>query len=199
MSALTQTHNSAEKACSLAAYVNSLEQEPVRLHLGCGGRSWQDFINVDLYPYDPNVPDTSRSGCVADHFADMRCLGLPDNSIDEIFTAHTLEHFTRWDAVDMLADWFRMMKPKARLILETPDFTRCLLWLLHPLKRKRDAALRMFYGNQWNRIDFETHRYVWSARELTKVLRETGFSKVRVSHRTWTHYQGRDMRITAIK
>ena len=199
MSTAIETKTRDTSSSPLSAFVRQREGHAVRLHLGCGGRSWRDFINVDLYPFDPNVTDTSRSGCIADVFADMRSLGLPDNTVDEIFTAHTLEHFTRWEAVDMLTDWYRMMKPDAKLILETPDFTRCALWLIHPQKRKRAAAQRMFYGNQWNRIDFETHRYVWSARELKRVLREVGFCKVSITHRTWTHFPGRDMRVHAIK
>lgn len=184
---------------SLQEYIAARGDSRVLLHLGCGGKRWHDFINVDLHPFDPNIPDTSRSGCVADVFADMRALGLADNSVHEIFTAHTLEHFTKWEAVDMLADWRRMLKPGGQAIIETPDFARCVLWLFHPSKRKRDAAKRMFYGNQWDRIDFETHRYVWSARELRNALREIGFRTIRITHRTWTHVCGRDMRLHAVK
>jgi hypothetical protein len=57
----------------------------------------------------------------------------------------------------------------------------------------------MFYGNQWNRIDYETHRYVWSSREIRAVLARIGFSRVVVTHQTETHYPGRDMRIDARK
>ena len=172
---------------------------PVKLHLGCGGERWRDFINVDLYPADAGVPDSSRSGCVADAFADIRALGLPDDSVDEIFTAHVLEHFVRWEALDMLRDWRRMMKPGGRLVIETPDFTRCVLWLFHPSRRRRDLARKQFYGNQWDRLDFETHRFVWSARQLQAELRKIGFRQVAFHHKTWTHYPGRDMQMTAIK
>ena len=77
-------------------YLEERKPPEVKLHLGCGGVRWQDFINVDLHPHDSSVEDSSRNGCVADVFADMRALGLPDNSIDEIFTSHTIDHFTRW-------------------------------------------------------------------------------------------------------
>ncbi|MBD3676025.1 MAG: methyltransferase domain-containing protein [Planctomycetaceae bacterium] len=156
-------------------------------------------MNVDLYAYDPDKPDSSRSGCIADAVGDMRDLQLPDDTIDEIFTSHTLEHFTRWEAVDMLNDWLRMLKPGAKLVMETPDFTRCILWLFHPSSKKRQLALNMFYGNQWDRHDFETHRYVWSGREIKQTLEEIGYRDVVVGHRTWTHKRGRDMRIEARK
>lgn len=169
------------------------------MHLGCGGMRWQDFINVDLYPHVDSMPDSSRNGCVADAFADMRNLQLPDCSVDEIFTSHTFEHFTRWVGADMLADWYRMLKPHGKLIIETPDFLRCILWLFHPSRKKRRLGRSQFYGNQWDKIDYETHRYVWSAGEIIKACKAVGFSRVRVTHRTETHYPGRDMRVEAIK
>jgi predicted SAM-dependent methyltransferase len=64
---------------------------PIRLHVGCGGVRWRDFVNVDLYPYQEGTIDFSRDGCVADVFAYMRDLGLPDNSVDEIFSSHTID------------------------------------------------------------------------------------------------------------
>ena len=174
-------------------------KNPIRLHLGCGGLRWRDFLNVDLYPHEEGQIDSSRDGCVADVFADMRHLDLPDNSIDEIFSAHTLEHFVRWEAVDMLKDWLRMLKKGGFIILETADFTRCVALLFWPKRGRRQLALSQFYGNQWDRLDFETHRYLWSAREIKRTLLDLGYSHVTVSHRTWTHVPWRDMHIVAYK
>jgi predicted SAM-dependent methyltransferase len=184
---------------NLKEYIDQKNIDKVRLHLGCGGETWQDFINVDMHPYDHSIEDSSRSGCVADVFADMRALGLPDNSIDEIFTYHTKDHFTRWEAIDMFEDWLWMRKPGGTVIIEVADFARCVLWLFHPNKEKRLVARNQFYGNQWDRLDFETHRYVWSAPELTGALRDIGFRKVSHNHATLTHYPGRDMRVVAYK
>lgn len=184
---------------SLQDWVAAHPHVPLRLHLGCGNVRWRDFLNVDLYPHVPGRRDSSRGGCVADVFADMRHLDLPDASVDEIFTAHTIEHFVQWEAIDMLADWLRMLKPGGTVILETADFVRCIAWLFWPGRWKRKLALSQFYGNQWDRLDFETHRYLWSARELRKTLLEIGYSRVSVTHRTWTHFPGRDMHVWARK
>lgn len=184
---------------ALAELVASRKPDSVGLHLGCGGVRWKDFINVDFYPHDASVSDTSRSGCVADAFADIRRLGLPDESVDEIFTAHTFEHFPRWEAIDMLRDWYRMLRKGGTLIIETPDFWRCVLWLFHPSRTKRGLGRSQFYGNQWDKLDFETHRYVWSEREISEAASSAGFSFVRTTHRTETHYPGRDLRLEARK
>lgn len=185
-------------ASSLLEYLQRQGSSPVKLHLGCGGMRWKDFINVDLYP-DTGQVDSSRSGCVADVFADIRKLGLPEASVDEIFTAHTIEHFTRWETLRILQDWHRSLKPGGLLVIEMPDFWRCVLWLFHPLPKYRKVARDQFYGNQWDELEYETHRYVWAAGEVRRVLRELSFSSVRITHRTETHYPGRDMRIEARK
>ncbi|MCP4895417.1 MAG: methyltransferase domain-containing protein [bacterium] len=171
----------------------------VKLHLGCGGERWRDFINVDLFPHDPRMADSSRRGCIADVLGDLRDLGLPDESVDEIFTSHTFEHFTRWEGVAILADWFRMLKPGGRLHIETPDFWRCVLWLFHVSRTNRKLAKQMFYGNQWDGLEYETHRYLWNARELKQTLVNAGFSTVQVDHKTLTHHPGRDMKAIAVK
>lgn len=196
---MSQAESVGETARTLIKYVHGRHGDPVKLHLGCGGMRWKDFINVDLHPHDPDKMDSSRSGCIADAFADMRELGLPDASVDEMFTSHTIDHFTKWVALEMFRDWHRMLKPGGKLVIEVADFNRCVLWLFHPSPTKRKLARDQFYGNQWDRIDYETHRYVWSAGELRRALLETGFREVEVSHRTETHYPGRDMRVTAVK
>jgi ubiquinone/menaquinone biosynthesis C-methylase UbiE len=184
---------------TLAGLVKARSCSPIRLHLGCGGMKWKDFINVDLNPAKPEEKDSSRNGCIADVFADMTKLGLPDNSVDEIFTSHTIDHFTRWRGLEMFADWLRMLKPGGRVVIEAADFRRCVLWLFHPSKENRRLARTQFYGNQWDRIDYETHRYLWSSTELRHEMLKLGFKAVTISHRTETHVPGRDMRITAIK
>ena len=186
------------RASTLKAYIDETAAKTVKLHLGCGGVRWKNFINIDLNNDDGRA-DSSRNGCVADVMADMRDLGLTDDSIDEIFTSHTIDHFTRWVAIDMFRDWYRMLKPGGLVVIEVADFSRCVLWLFHPRREKRRLAKSQFYGNQWDRIDFETHRYVWSARELVAVLRDVGFQDVRYSHSTLTHHPGRDMRVEAYK
>jgi SAM-dependent methyltransferase len=189
----------APETPTLANYIANQSIAAIKLHLGCGGVRWHDFINIDMNQASVNERDSSRSGCVADVFADMRHLGLPNNSVDEIFTSHTIDHFTRWVSVKMFRDWHRMLKPGGILTIEAADFARCALWLFHPIREKRRLARTQFYGNQWDEIEFETHRYVWSAKELKIALIEIGFRLVTINHRTLTHYPGRDMHVEATK
>jgi len=188
-----------EHSLTIQEFVKKKEVNPLKLHLACGGVRWKDFVNVDLYPEILIGSDSSRSGCVADVYGDITDLGLPDGSVDEIFCSHALEHFTRWVGVRMLQDWHRMLKDGGRMHVETPDFWRSVLWLFHPRRYKRELARPMFFGNQWDELDYETHRYLWAARELKDALLNIGFSSVTVDHSTLTHHPGRDIKIVAIK
>ena len=39
-----------------------------------------------------------------------------------------------------------------------------------------NMGFTQFYGNQWSKLDYETHRYVWTKGEFKAVLEEIGFS-----------------------
>ena len=92
-----------------------------------------------------------------------------------------------------------MLKEGGMVHVETPDFWRSVFWLFHPLRHKRELARPMFFGNQWDELDYETHRYLWTARELKAMLIEIGFSSVTVNHSTLSHHPGRDIKAVAIK
>jgi predicted SAM-dependent methyltransferase len=188
-----------DASLSIQEYVKEKGLSSIKLHLACGGVRWKDFINVDLHPEDLGVSDSSRNGCAADVFADIRELGLPGGSVDEIFCSHGLEHFTRWVGIRMLKDWHRILNEGGKLHIETPDFWRSVFWLFHPRRYKRELARPMFFGNQWDELEYETHRYLWTARELNDALLDIGFSSVTVNHSTLTHHPGRDIKAVAIK
>jgi len=187
------------KPMDLQECIESKKTSSVKLHLGCGGVKWKDFINVDLYPFDENTPDTSRSGCVADVFADIRNLQLPENYVDEIFSSHVIEHFYRWEVMDIISNWYRILKPGGIMVTEMPDIFRSILFSFLPIRRYRQLGKNQFYGNQWNKLSYETHKYVWTLKEFKNELYKTGFTKVRGNHWPETHVKFRDMRVIAIK
>jgi predicted SAM-dependent methyltransferase len=179
--------------------------EKIKLNLGSGGRPLPGWINIDNFDYEKN--DSSRSGAIYDIKSDIRDLNVPDASVDAILLVHVLEHFVRWEAVKMLAMFFRKLKPGGSLIVEMPDFDKCVEWYL----RGRDAphiktplgvknmGQTQFYGNQWDELDYETHRYVWTLSEFLSVLGEMGYMPTQVGHDAKFHQPGRDMFIVACR
>lgn len=179
--------------------------DQVKLNLGSGGRPLPGWINVDNFDYEKN--DSSRSGSVYDVKADIRSLGLPSQSVDAILLVHVLEHFVRWETILMLRQFFEALKPGGTLLVEMPDFDKCLEWYM----RGRDAPHMMtplglknmgqtqFYGNQWDELDYETHRYVWTLGEFADALVHTGYSLMQVGHDAKFHQPGRDMFVVACR
>lgn len=86
---------------------------PIRVELGCGPyKQVPGAIGIDLSP-QPGV----------DYVADVeQGLGfLPDNSVDEIYSSHFLEHIANFEP--LMRDIHRVLKPGGRKIVVVPHFT----------------------------------------------------------------------------
>ncbi len=84
----------------------------LRLNLGCGRNSRLGFYGLDHLEL-PSV----------DIVADLnRPLSeLPDNSVEEIYTRHTLEHVAEF--LPLMAELHRLMRPGGRLEIIVPHFS----------------------------------------------------------------------------
>ena len=80
-----------------------------KLNLGCGSRPKEGWINVDSYQH---------SGVF--RVVDLNEIPMPwkDVAVDEIFTAHVLEHLR--DPVAVLCEFHRMLKPGGRVTVIVP-------------------------------------------------------------------------------
>ena len=179
--------------------------EQIRLNLGSGGRPLSGWINIDNYDYEKN--DTSRSASVYDIKMDIRELDVADNSVDQILLVHVIEHFVRWETIKMVRHYRQKLKTGGQLVVEMPDLEKCIHWYLlgkaAPHMNTPLGPMNMgrsqFYGNQWNELDYETHRYVWDMQEFCAMLQEEGFTITSASHDAKFHQKGRDMFVVGAK
>jgi predicted SAM-dependent methyltransferase len=82
----------------------------MKLNLGCGDKILDGYINIDLV--NPN----------ADKLHDCTDLSfIEDNQADEILAVAILEHIHPLKVMESLKEWFRVLKPSGRLIIEVPD------------------------------------------------------------------------------
>lgn len=89
----------------------------VKLHLGCGYRKFDGYINIDLNPSCAN----------ADLYQDCTNLSnFPDNSVDEIITYHMVEHVGHRNLIPMFIEYRRVLKPGGKLIFETPNLAEII-------------------------------------------------------------------------
>lgn len=84
----------------------------MKLNLGSAGLNIKGYKSVDLYD--------DR----ADFKMDVLNLKFEDNSIDEILASHMFEHLSPHYSVPALKEWYRVLKPDGKLIMEMPDFEK---------------------------------------------------------------------------
>lgn len=84
----------------------------LRLNLGCGMRARPGFYGVDQVAL-PGI----------DILADLNepLSAIPDDSVEEVFCRHTLEHIHRF--LELMAELHRVARPDARIHIIVPHFS----------------------------------------------------------------------------
>ncbi len=173
------------------------DDQPLRLHLGCGTDLRPGWVNVDANP--ENQPDV---------VAQAQDLGtFDDNTADTIEACHLFEHFTFDQACQALREWHRVLKPGGKLCLELPNLEACIRTLgQHPDPHGYDLGLIGIFGFPPAIAKeglLQAHKWGWTPQSLTQQLEETGFDAVTTEPitQTWRHAAkiGRDMRLVAVK
>tara|TARA_R110000824_G_scaffold310579_1_gene497862 strand:+ start:204 stop:740 length:537 start_codon:yes stop_codon:yes gene_type:complete len=136
----------------------------MKLHLGCGDKRIDGYINIDC-----------RDLPTVDHVEDIRFLqSFKENSIDVIYVCHVLEHFSRWEHLQVLKRWYDILKIGGILRIAIPDFEKAVKYYFE------HGNLRDISGMLYGRQDYpeNNHFWCWDFNELTKDLRSVGFINI---------------------
>jgi len=155
----------------------------VKLNLGAGGQVLEGWTSVDLV----GEPDIR---------ADVRRLPLPDEYADEVQAIHVFEHLYRWEALDVLIEWRRVLKTGGKLALEMPDLLKCCANILGGGNER--SGVFGLYGDPNYGDPLMLHRWAYTPAELAGLMREAGFAKPKLRPVQW-HKKYRDMRLEGIK
>lgn len=147
-----------------------------KLHLGCGGKIKEGWINIDFHPK-------------ADLSLDLhRRLPFPSNSILIIYSEHFLEHLEYpGQVIHFLRESLRVLKPGGVLSVGVPDTE----WPLHAYvsgdNRYFDSAKKLWHPD-WcvTRLDHinyhfrqgNEHKYAYDFETLKRILELIGFTSV---------------------
>lgn len=143
---------------------NMPEKNEVKLNIGCGRFSFTDWINIDKldFPNVNRVLDISKE------------IPYENESIDEIYAGHFLEHLDMDSALKFLAESFRVLKKGMKIIIVIPDAKK---------------IYQQFDYHQYSRIIFsvggmevsglgfseDSHRSIWDSEHLILEMKKVGF------------------------
>lgn len=117
-----------------------LPAEPLRIDVGCGTQCLAGYLGVDRYVES------------ADVVADMWDLPFADESVDEIYSAHALEHVATAQVMPTLLEWKRVLKPSGVITLLVPD----MRWICENFLKNPSTGWDMatVFGSQTHEGEF---------------------------------------------
>lgn len=150
----------------------------IKLHLGCGKRYLPGYVHIDMADF-PHIDYRQR-------IEDLS--GFADNSVDEIYACHCLEHFDRHQVPAVLAEWARVLKTPSggleggTIRLAVPDFQAAAEHYME--HHNLSIIMGFFVGGQKDKYDY--HHYEFDFSHLKELLENAGFSNIkRYDWREW--------------
>jgi predicted SAM-dependent methyltransferase len=140
-----------------------------KLHLGCGKRILQGYINSDLYEN------------TAPFRFDLAETGFTSNTVKEILCIHVIEHLEPVHFDKALNHWYDILKDDGVVKLRCPN---AVIYIKEWLRAYDKADHKYLDG--WGRINVLGHskhfgtlnRQLLTPELLTQKLKNVGFSKI---------------------
>lgn len=170
----------------------------MKLNLGSGEMLKKKWINFDAQILSRGGVNTNVVGMIED-------MPFKENSFDEILCSHVIEHFYYEDALQMMRDIHRVLKPGGVVIMEGPCVLGVYWYYIEGWGGRKEPdvinLIHAFYPRQ-NRDKYGDgwfHRSGWTGCYLAQEMVELGY-KIRHVGKGWTHGMGkRDFRVEGIK
>lgn len=153
----------------------------MKLHLGCGQRYFEGYVNIDY----PLTEHSVQQESIADVQANLQELKYPINTVDEIRLHHVFEHFSRPDSLAMLTIWNSWLKIDGILIIEVPNFHRSAIEYFNPFRSKsrKAVALRHIFGSQ--EAHWAVHFEGYSKTLFRDILPKFGYKIEKFEFNNW--------------
>lgn len=134
--------------------------DAIRLNIGAGDTTIPGFISIDA----KLGHDASR-------------LPYPDNSVDEVYSSHCLEHIHHSKTGDTLMEWVRVLKPGGRIRIAVPFVEKVLAaHRTDPDQYDWKFLSSWMYGTFDDPLD--RHQAIFTFEGLAKILRELGIDDI---------------------
>lgn len=153
----------------------------MKIHLGCGEKYLDGYLNVDF----PSENHTVQSKSVADQHCDVVTLSFPFGSIEEVRLHHLFEHFSRAKSLALLCRWTDWLEVGGRVHIETPDWDASLLSYISPFTSadQKEQILRHLFGS--HEAPWAVHWDAWHKSRFVKVLGALGYKNLVFQKNHW--------------
>lgn len=144
----------------------------MKLHLGCGTKKLEGWINID-----------SVEACKPDLLHDIsQPLPYDDLTADEILAEDLLEHFDKYLRFIVFYEWVRVLKVGGKVTLQVPNFKKILFKYF---KFGYDNFVDFIFGeNMWeSKIytgHFGNHKWGYSEKTLPAFVKLFGVEPVSI-------------------
>lgn len=102
--------------------------------------------------------------------------GLPfDNeTVDYIFTSHFIEHLYKNDAINLLENFYRVLKPNGKVRISIPDLEYAVS--LYKLGKKYEMLNNYFFIEDDS--FYARHKYMYDFEMLSAILKKIGYRSI---------------------
>lgn len=159
-------------------YLN--EHDVAKLQIGCGPFPLEGWFNTDLltnlHKGSPMYMDAGRP------------FPMPDASFDYVYSEHLFEHLSYPQAMNMLKECYRILKPGGVIRIATPNLKFLVDLYIHPEKEINKAYIKYnaersglpassvftvnYFHTAWG------HQIIYDQETLSGLLEEVGFKEV---------------------
>ena len=176
-----------------------MKNNQINVNLGCGPSGLNSWINFDwgVLPFLSKFPRVRKilvdiglltSNYITDwpriKLVDIRKkLPLSNNSVDNIYCSHVLEHFEFWEAKSILSECKRVLKRNGRIRIVLPNLKK----MVNQYKNANDFC-REFYGFNKDVLSIgrkfiRGHQWMYDDMTAVKLLKDSGFVDIKILKR----------------
>lgn len=148
---------------------------PLKVEVGSGKKKRPGYVTCDI-----------RKTLESDYVCPADALPFGNNSVDEIYSRHLIEHFTLKEFLRVLSEWNRVLKTGGEIYIICPN----LLWHLEQITKGKHES---FYNKEsgendrywgygslfgWQQDEYDIHKFGYYFELLRDILLEAGFDQI---------------------
>ncbi|MBU1913325.1 MAG: methyltransferase domain-containing protein [Candidatus Omnitrophica bacterium] len=167
--------------------IKELVTDNCKLHIGCGLKKLQGYINIDIVPLE---------GCDVVMDATNEMPAIPSNVAVEIRMENVFEHFYRHQQDKALKEYYRILKTGGKLVIKgLPNLDAIIQAYLNKEKGLVGPEFDLFnvyrftHGEpeQGNNPVHQLHKDIFTKTSVQELLKNTGFRIESIENEQYSH------------